>query len=111
MPMDNSKEGTGAVWVNYSSNHPRAPDLVGEITIDGVTHRIAMWESESNHPRAPEYTIKVTKPLDHAAPKTEPKRMAAFTPKQKRMNKTATPQEKPPVVNPPKEDFDDDVPF
>ncbi len=52
----------GALWCNNGKViGDMRPDYVGEITIDNVTHKIAMWRGNRGGSH-PEYNIKVTAP-------------------------------------------------
>ena len=51
-----------ALW-NVSSENPNSPVLNGIVTIDGVDHKVSLWDnSEAEHPRAPRFKGKTSRP-------------------------------------------------
>lgn len=82
-----SIDNTGGLWRNKKRNHPKSPDYIGQITIEGVTYFISAWKTDGSG-KKPAVSIKVN---------------------QKDLNAEVQPQKKQ-YDNPPKE-FDDDIPF
>lgn len=57
---------TGGLWRNnYKKAGDKRPDYIGEITIDGVTHKIAAWNASGGGGK-PIVSLRVTQPV--AAP-------------------------------------------
>lgn len=51
-----------ALW-NVSSENPNSPVLNGIVTIDGIDHKVSLWDnSEAEHPRAPRFKGKTSRP-------------------------------------------------
>jgi hypothetical protein len=51
-----------ALWT-VSSENPNSPVLNGIVTIDGVDHKVSLWDnSEAEHPRAPRFKGKTSRP-------------------------------------------------
>ena len=54
---------TGGLWRNnYKKDGDRRPDYIGEVTIAGVTHKIAAWNSGAGGGK-PAINIRVTQAL------------------------------------------------
>lgn len=54
------KENTGSVFVNDKKGNDKAPDLKGQLNIDGKLYNVAMWVKEGNKGKF--YSIKVEVP-------------------------------------------------
>ena len=55
---------TGGLWSNnYKKIGDMRPDFIGEITIDNVTHKIAMWRNTKGTGNTPDYNIVATEPI------------------------------------------------
>lgn len=51
-----------ALW-SVSSSNPNSPALNGIVTIDGVDHKVSLWDnSDAEHPRAPKFKGKTSRP-------------------------------------------------
>ena len=62
-------EGKGGLWHNqYKSTGDTKPDYIGEITIAGVTHKIAAWHNKSGNPHQPLINMIVSQPKPIPAP-------------------------------------------
>lgn len=53
-------DNAGGLWNNKYKTDPKHPDYVGEITIDGITHKIAGWSDMSGNPRRPIVNLVVS---------------------------------------------------
>lgn len=47
MQTPNKKDHRGYLHYNQTKNKPTQPDLIGNITIDGVEWRLAAWENKT----------------------------------------------------------------
>jgi len=89
---------TGGLWRNnYKKDGDRRPDYIGEITIAGVTHKIAAWSSGAGGGK-PAINIRVTQ--------------AVFTPPDKSSTEfSETPAKVVAVEFDPLNPPDEDIPF
>jgi len=56
-------DGTGGLWRNkFKVPGDSKPDYIGEITIAGVTHKIAGWPNTSGNPKQPILNLVVSQP-------------------------------------------------
>ena len=81
-----SLDNTGGLWQNTKRDRPKAPDFIGQVTIDGKTHYLSGWYTDGKN-RKPKISMRVNQ---SNAP----------------IQKTSTTQ-----YNEPPKDFDDDIPF
>jgi len=55
---------TGGLWRNnYKKTGDKRPDYIGEITIDGVTHKIAAWNAGGGDGK-PVISLRVSVPVE-----------------------------------------------
>ena len=51
-----------ALWT-VNSDNPNSPCFNGIVTIDGVEHKVSLWDNASaEHPKAPAYKGKTSRP-------------------------------------------------
>lgn len=81
-----SLDNTGGLWPNKKRDHPKAPDFIGQVTIDGKVHYLSAWYTDGTN-RKPKISMRVNQ---------------SDAPIQKSSQTQYT--------TPPK-DFDDDIPF
>lgn len=59
---------TGGLWRNnYKKAGDKRPDYIGEITIDGVTHKIAAWNAGGGEGK-PVISLRVSVPVEAPPP-------------------------------------------
>lgn len=58
-------DNTGGLWKNKERNHKKAPDFIGQITVEGQTYYISAWANTDKSNRRPDLSIRVNqKALD-----------------------------------------------
>lgn len=53
-------DNKGGLWRNQFKASDQHPDYVGEVTINGVTHKIAAWNDSTGNPKRPALNLVVT---------------------------------------------------
>lgn len=46
-------DNKGGLWRNKYKTKDFQPDYVGEVTIDGVTHKLAAWDDKTGNSKRP----------------------------------------------------------